>query len=341
MKVLVTGSDGYIGMRLVQVLHDRGHQVFGLDTGYYRSGWLYNGSPWLTSVLSKDIRDVTKSDLKGFEAVVHLAEMCNDPIGKIFPKVTYSINRNGTQQLIKACRQAKVRRFVYFSSCSVYGTSPQGSSETSPLNPQTAYSECKLLNEKALLKSVDEHFTPVILRNATAFGASPRMRFDLVVNNLAGIAWTQKEIKMFSDGAPWRAFAHIADISKAAACAIEAPKKAVKGQIFNVGQNSDNYQVKDVAKIVAKVFPGCKITFGNYSDKSDYRVNFDKITSQLPGFSCDYTVRKGVQELKKVFKQIGMDQDIFEARHYTRLKQIQYLRSSKQIDKEFFWTKSS
>lgn len=338
MKVLVTGCDGYIGIQLVQVLTKAGHQVSGLDTGYFRSGWLFNGVKWLTSVVSKDIRDVTIEDVTGFDAVIHLAEISNDPIGQTNPEVTYSINKGGTKKLIEACKAAGVKRFVYFSSCSIYGENPEVCTEESPANPLTAYAECKVLNEKELLQQMDENFTPVILRNATAFGASPRMRFDLVVNNLTGIAWTKKEIKMDSDGTPWRPLVHILDISKAALCAIEAPKEAVKGEVFNVGSNSENYQVKDVADIIAEVIPGCSTSFGTRAgDKRDYKVNFDKISTKLPGFSCDYTVKRGVEDLKKVFEAIGMGEDIFDARHYTRLKQIQYLRQTNQINEKFLW----
>jgi nucleoside-diphosphate-sugar epimerase len=339
MKVLVTGCDGYIGLRLVQVLKERGHDVSGLDTGYFRSGWLFNGAAWLCPVISKDIRQVTAEDVRGFDAVIHLAEVSNDPVGQTNPEVTYSINRDGTKKLIDACLEAKVPRFVYFSSCSVYGESQDISTETSPLKPLTAYAECKVLNEQELLKHVSESFTPVILRNATAFGISPRMRFDLVINNLAGIAWTKKKIAMESDGTPWRPFVHIADISKAAACALEAPAEVVRGEIFNVGMNANNYQIRDVAEVIRGVFPDCEVSFGTRGgDKRDYRVNFDKINTKLPGFSCDYDVKRGALELKQVFEHIGMGQDIFDSRHYTRLKQISHLLGTKQINDKFFWT---
>lgn len=338
MKVLVTGCDGYIGLPLTQLLHQAGHQVIGLDTGYFRAGWWYHGASWLCPIISKDIRQVTAADLVDCAAVIHLAEISNDPMGQTDPAVTNSINHLGTKALVAAAKAAGVARFVYFSSCSVYGESPDTSDEHSPVNPLTAYAKCKVLNERHLLQEQSDAFAPVILRNATAFGASPRMRFDLVVNNLSGLAWTQQEIRMESDGTPWRPFVHVRDISAAALCAMQAPVAVVAGQIFNVGHNSQNYQIKSVAEIVAAAFPGCLTKFGDRGgDKRDYRVNFDKITSQLPGFRCQYSVADGARELRQLFELVQLDQPMLTSRHFTRLQQLQYLRQTKQIDADFYW----
>jgi nucleoside-diphosphate-sugar epimerase len=340
MKVFLTGSDGYIGCMLAQMLLDRGHEVTGLDTGFHRAGWLYNGLKALPETLSKDIRNITVDDLKGHDAIVHLAELSNDPVGELAPNITYDINHVGTVELAKKAKQAGVQRFVYFSSCSVYGaSSTRASDETSPTEPLTAYAKCKLMVERDLTPMADDNFTPTFLRNATAYGPSPRMRFDLVVNNLSGLAWTTKEIKMDSDGTPWRPLVHLLDICQAACCALEAPRQAVHKQVFNVGDNNENYQVKDIAKIVSDTFPGCKLTIGTRGgDKRDYRVNFDKIHSVLPSFKCKFNVPSGARQLLRVFQTIDMTPEIFQSRGHTRLKQIQHLLKTKQIDADFFWT---
>ncbi|MDP2647695.1 MAG: SDR family oxidoreductase, partial [Candidatus Yanofskybacteria bacterium] len=235
-------------------------------------------------------------------------------------------------------KEAGVKRFIYFSSCSVYGASDNVSDETSPTNPITAYAKCKVLNEQALRKMADENFSPVLLRNATAYGLSPRMRFDLVVNNLAGLAWTTKKIAMESDGTPWRPFVHVRDISRAVISSLSAPLEIIHNQIFNVGDNRSNYQIRDIASIVEQVFPDCEVTLNkDGADKRNYRVNFDKINATLPGFSSKEDIESGVKELLKIFKQIAMDEETFRSRHYTRLKQIKHLRDIKQVDNKLFW----
>lgn len=340
MKVLVTGTDGYIGCMLGQMLMDRGHDVTGLDTGFHRSGWLYNGQKQAPKAIVKDIRNVTENDLKGFDAVIQLAELSNDPVGELDPTITFKINHIGSLELAKNAKKAGVPRFVYFSSCSVYGASATSASdEKSATDPLTSYAKCKLLVERDVAPMADDNFSPTFLRNATAFGASPRMRFDLVVNNLAGLAWTTKQIKMDSDGTPWRPLVHLLDIAQAACCTIEADRQIVHNQIFNVGANSENYQVKDIAKIISDTFPGCQLSMGTRGgDKRDYRVNFDKINSTLPGFKCKHTVPSGAKQLLRVFESIAMTPEVFQSRGHTRLKQIQYLLSTKQIDSDFFWT---
>jgi nucleoside-diphosphate-sugar epimerase len=341
MKILVTGTEGYLGCLLAPLLIEKGHQVIGVDTGYYKVGWLYNGTETTAKTLNKDIRHISLEDLQGVEAIVHMAELSNDPTGQLSPTITYDINHVGSVRLAKLAKQAGVRRFVYMSSCSVYGVATEGDvTEESPVNPQTAYAECKTMVERDVKPLASDDFSPTFMRNATAFGASPRMRFDIVLNNLAGLAWTTKEIKMTSDGTPWRPLVHALDISKAIICALEAPRDIVHNQIVNVGDTANNYRVKQIAEFVADAFPGCKLSFGdNASDNRSYRVSFEKINTVLPGFKCDWDARLGAKQLFDVFNQIDMTQEIFFSRGFTRLKQLEYLIRTQQIDKDFFWAK--
>ncbi len=341
MKVLVTGTEGYLGSLLPPLLMQRGHEVTGVDTGYYKVGWLYNGTDLTAKTLNKDIRHISAEDLQGIDAIVHMAELSNDPTGQLSPTITYDINHKGSVRLATLAKEAGVRRFVYMSSCSVYGVATEGDvTEASPVNPQTAYAECKTLVERDLQPMADDDFSPTFMRNATAFGASPRMRFDIVLNNLAGLAWTTQEIKMTSDGSPWRPLVHALDIGKAIVCALEAPRDIVHNQIFNVGDTANNYQVKEIAEIVAKIFTGCKLTFGTQgSDNRSYRVSFEKINSVLPGFKCDWNAQRGAQQLFDLFTQIDMTEEVFQSRGFTRLKQLEYLIRTQQIDQDFFWSK--
>jgi nucleoside-diphosphate-sugar epimerase len=341
MKVLVTGTEGYLGCLFAPLLLERGHEVTAVDTGFYKVGWLYNGTELTAKTLNKDIRHITSEDLQGIDAVVHMAELSNDPTGQLAPHITYEINHKGSVRLAELAKQAGVRRFVYMSSCSVYGVATEGDvTEESPINPQTAYAECKALVERDVRPMADDDFSPTFMRNATAFGASPRMRFDIVLNNLSGLAWTTKEIKMTSDGTPWRPLVHALDIAKALICVLEAPRDVVHNQIFNVGDTANNYRVKEIAEIVAETFPGCQLSFGTQgADNRSYRVSFEKINTQLPGFKCDWDARRGAQQLYNVFKQIDMTKDDFESRGFTRLKQLEYLIRTQQIDKDFFWSK--
>ncbi len=343
MNILVTGTEGYLGSLLPPLLIERGHEVLGVDTGFYKEGWLYNGTQVTAKTLNKDIRKITAEDLQGVEAIVHMAELSNDPTGQLSPTITYDINHQGSVRLAKLAKEAGVRRFVYMSSCSVYGVATEGDvTEESPINPQTAYAECKTLVERDVKPLASPDFSPTFMRNATAFGASPRMRFDIVLNNLAGLAWTSQEIKMTSDGTPWRPLVHALDIGKAIACALEAPRDIVHNQVFNVGDTANNYRVKEIAETIAKVFKGCALTFGeNGSDNRSYRVSFEKINTKLPGFKCDWNAQRGAEQLFDVFNQIDMSEDTFTSRGFTRLKQLEYLIRTKQIDKDFFWSKNN
>jgi nucleoside-diphosphate-sugar epimerase len=341
MKILVTGTEGYLGSLLPPLLLERGHEVIGVDTGYYKVGWLYNGTDFTAKTLNKDIRNISAEDLAGVDAIVHMAELSNDPAGQLSPTITYDINHKGSVRLAELAKKAGVRRFVYMSSCSVYGVATDGDvTEESAVNPQTAYAECKTLVERDVKPLADDSFSPTFMRNATAFGASPRMRFDIVLNNLAGLAWTTKEIKMISDGTPWRPLVHALDICKAIACTLEAPRDIIHNQVFNVGDTSNNYRVKEIAEIVGGVFPGCEVSFGDQgSDNRSYRVSFEKINTLLPGFKCDWNAQRGAEQLYKVFNQIDMTAETFQSRGFTRLKQLEYLIRTQQIDTDFFWVK--
>jgi len=342
MRILVTGTEGYIGAVLPSVLHDRGHEVVGVDTGFHRAGFLYRDeSPRLPTTLLKDIRLLTEEDVTGFDAIVHMAELSNDPVGQLNPGITYEINHGGSLHIAQLAKSVGIERFVYTSSCSVYGVAEQDTvDEQSPTSPQTAYAVCKTLVERDVGAMADDDFSPTFLRNATAYGASPRMRFDIVLNNLSGLAWTTREIRMESDGTPWRPFVHIRDIAKSVACTLEAPRELVHAEIFNVGSSAANYQVREIAEIVGAEFPGCTVAFaeGSGPDTRSYRVSFDKINDVLPGFSCEWDAQRGAQELHRVFERIAMSDDDFGWRGFTRLKQIEYLRRTGQIDDQFYWT---
>lgn len=341
MKILVTGTEGYLGSLLPPLLIAKGHKVIGVDTGFYKVGWLYNGTEVTVKTLNKDIRNITLEDLAGVDAIVHKAELSNDPTGQLAPHITYDINHLGSVRLANLAKTMGVRRFVYMSSCSVYGIATDGDvTEESPVNPQTAYAESKTLVERDIKLLADDDFSPTFMRNATAFGASPRMRFDIVLNNLAGLAWTTKEIKMTSDGKPWRPLVHALDICKAIVCVLEAPRDIVHNQVFNVGDTQNNYRVREIAEIIAEIFPDCKLTFGNNAaDNRSYRVCFEKINTILPGFKCDWNVERGTQQLLNLFQQVDMTEDTFLFRGFTRLKQLEYLIRTQQLDQNFFWNR--
>jgi nucleoside-diphosphate-sugar epimerase len=289
--------------------------------------------------LDQDVRTVTKEQLEGFDAVVHMAELSNDPMGDLLGELTYDVNHKGTVRLATLAKAAGVERFVHMSSCSVYGVAEGIVDESSPVNPQTAYADCKALVERDVTALADDNFSPTFMRNATAFGASPRMRFDIVLNNLSGLAYTTRRISMTSDGTPWRPLVHARDIGKAIRCALEAPRELIHREVFNVGSNEQNYQVREIAETVAAAFPGCTTEFGTPSaDNRSYRVNFDKIYSQLPGFSCDWDAASGAAQLAKIFSSIDLDSETFRGRGHTRLAQLEYLLRTKQIDAELMWT---
>jgi len=339
MKVLVTGAQGYIGVHLASALLERGHEVVGLDTGYYADRRLYDGGLRQPPLVTKDIRQLTADDVRGFDACAHLAELSNDPLGQLNRALTFQINHEGSVRLAQLCKAVGVSRFVYTSSCSVYGIgSDEMKTEESALNPQTAYAECKVLVERDVGALADARFSPTFLRNATAYGASPSMRFDLVLNNLAGLAWTTGVIAMTSDGSPWRPLVHVQDICRAVVCALEAPREAVHNEIFNVGENTANYRIREIAEIVGSVFEGCRITFGaSGGDNRSYRVAFDKIHARLPGFSCRWDALAGARELRELFGRLPLTQEGFVAPTFTRVKQLTRLLEAGRLDNRFFW----
>lgn len=340
MRVLITGSDGYIGSVLGATLLERGLDVVGVDCGFYRDGWLFNDQRPRPLTLSKDIRRLTAKDVEGFDAVVHLAELSNDPLGEHDANITYDINHRGSVNLALACKTAGVPRFVYASSCSVYGAAEDGSArdERSETNPLTAYAKCKVMVERDVGALADDRFSPVFMRNATAFGASPRMRFDIVLNNLSGFAWTTREIKMTSDGTPWRPLVHVEDICQAMALALEAPRERIHNVILNVGDDAQNYRVREVAEIVGKAFEGCALSFGKHGgDNRSYRIAFGKIQRHLPEFRCRWTAERGAVQLHEIFQRIAMSKETFSFRAFTRIEQLKHLLATHQIDDRFYW----
>jgi nucleoside-diphosphate-sugar epimerase len=338
MRILLTGIDGYLGALMGPALAKRGHDVTGLDAGFYREGLLYEPGVPTMPTITKDTRHITAADLRGYDAVIHLAELSNDPIGQNRPEVTYAINGDGSANLARNAKEAGVTRFLYSSSCSVYGAGgADWKTEESPTEPLTAYAACKLRTEAVLSELADDNFSPTCMRNATAYGASPRMRFDIVLNTFAGLAWTTRQIVMVSDGTPWRPLVHAADIAEAFASVLEAPREAVHNQIFNVGSNDENYRVREIAEIVASAFPGTATTYGPpTADGRSYRVSFDKIARMVPAFACRHTAATGAAELHDVFERIQMTPEVFGFRGFTRLAQLQHLHATGRIDDNFF-----
>ena len=321
------------------VLLERGHEVTGLDAGFYRDGLLFDPGTPAIPTLTKDIRQVTSDDLKGYDAVIHLAELSNDPLSQHNPELTYALNGDGSASLARAAKAAGVRRFIYSSSCSVYGAGTgEWKNEQSEVVPLTPYAECKLRNEALLATLADDSFTPTCMRNATAYGASPRMRFDIVLNQFAGFAWTTGRIVMNSDGSPWRPLVHVRDIADAFAAVLEAPAAVVHAQVFNVGSNQENYRVREIAELTAAAFPGAQTSFGPAGhDGRSYRVSFDKLPQAIPSFTCRWTAGTGAAELRDVFRDTDMTEDVLTFRAFTRLAQLKYLLETRQLDDELYW----
>jgi nucleoside-diphosphate-sugar epimerase len=341
VRILVTGTEGYLGCLTAQELLRAGHEVIGVDTGYYKNGWLYSGLDRVPETLALDIRKLEPAHLDGVDGIVHMAELSNDPIGDLIGDVTYDINHHGSVRLAEVAQTAGVPRFVYMSSCSVYGVAEGTVDEGSPVDPQTAYARCKALVEGDVGAMATDDFSPTFLRNATAFRASPRMRFDIVLNNLSGLAWTTGKIAMTSDGSPWRPLVHALDIAKAIRMTLASPRERVHGAVFNVGSATNNYRVRDIAEIVAAEFPGCELTFGGpTADNRSYRVAFDKIGEVLPGYETDWDAQAGAAQLHKIFQAIDMDEATFAGRGHTRLKQIEYLMRTHQVDPQLYWSAS-
>ena len=338
MKVLVTGSEGYIGTILVDMLLKKGMEVEGIDICYFSEGNLNNVTFPNYTLNKKDVRDITIDDLKGknFDAIVSLAALSNDPLGKLDSELTYDINYRASVNLAKLGKDLGITRYVFASSCSLYGQGDSSAlTEESPSNPQTAYGKSKIMAENALSELADDTFSPCYMRNATAFGYSPRMRFDIVVNSLTAFAKVDNEIKILGDGKPWRPLVHVNDICKAIITVLEAPRKKIHNQAFNVGSNTENYQIKTIAEKVKDAYTTCNISIAqkDAQDTRDYNVSFKKI-NELLNYDIDWSLPKGIYQLKTIYDAASIDKNIFESRLYTRLNQINYLLDNNLINKE-------
>ncbi|MGH2920903.1 MAG: NAD-dependent epimerase/dehydratase family protein [Gaiellaceae bacterium] len=340
MKILLTGHHGYIGSVAGPLLHAAGHEVTGLDTFFYEGCDLRDEADRVPA-LRLDLRDADPEALVGHDAIVHLAALSNDPLGDISPELTREVNFEATSRLARAAKEAGVRRFVFSSSCSMYGASEphRPVDETAPLAPLTAYAESKVLSEKALADLADETFTPVFMRNATAYGVSPRLRVDLVLNNLVGWAFTTGKVKIMSDGTPWRPLIHVEDIARATLAVLEAPREAVRGEAFNVGRAEENYQVRDLAEIVRETVGDCEIEYAGSGDPDprSYRVDFTKFAQAFPEAGLSWTARGGAREVLNAYREVGLTLEEFEGDRYIRLKHLRLLLDRGELDSQLRW----
>jgi nucleoside-diphosphate-sugar epimerase len=340
MKVLVTGHHGYIGSVLGPVLAQAGHEVTGIDTFFYEGCDFVPDLGTVTSVRA-DVRDLDVGDLAGYDAIVHLAALSNDPIGELNEELTLDINYRATVEIARKAKEAGVGRFVFASSCSMYGAGSGDAplTEEAPLRPLTAYAVSKVRSEEGLLELADADFVPVFMRNATVYGVSPRLRFDVVLNNLSGWAYTTGRVRIMSDGTPWRPIVHVRDVADASLAMLEAPADVVRGVAFNVGADSENYQVRDLATIVHDTFPGCTVEYaeGASPDPRSYRVDFGKLTRALPEFATKWTAADGARELRDAFEQVGLTADGFQGDKYTRLARLKLLSGAGRLDADLRW----
>ncbi len=339
MRVLVTGHKGYIGTVMVPMLVDAGHTVVGLDSDLYRRCTFGSLSLDIPEIC-KDIRDVVPSDLEGFDAIVHLAALSNDPLGDLDPTLTYEINYRASVRLARMAREAGVKRFLFSSSCSTYGASgDQLLDEQAEFRPVTPYGQSKVLVERDVALLADSDFCPTFLRNATAFGVSPRLRFDLVLNNLVAWAFTTGCVLIKSDGTPWRPLVHIEDIARAFLAVLHAPPELVRNQAFNVGRTEDNYQIRELAEIVRQTVPGCQIVYAKDGgpDKRCYRVDCSKIARTLPEFQPRWDAWKGAEELYRAYRAIGLRLEDFEGPRYKRIDHIKQLLANGELDARLRW----
>lgn len=335
MRVLVTGDRGYIGAVLVPFIQTAGHEVAGLDAGWY-DGCDFGPAPTEIKSSTADIREVTADDLVGFDAVMHLAAISNDPIGHLNPAATYSVNADGAIHVAAMAKAAGVPRFLFSSSCSLYGAAGDGPvAEDGEFNPVTPYGESKVLAEQGISALADDTFSPTYLRNATAYGSSPRLRADIVVNNLTGTAFTRGEVRLQSDGTPWRPLVHIEDISRAFLAALEAPREVIHDQAFNVGRDEDVVQIRDIALQVSEAL-NAPVTFaaGAGPDKRDYQVDFSKINDVLPAFRPEWTVPAGIRQLADDMARYGLQAEDFEGPRFVRLARIRELSAAGRLDND-------
>ncbi|MBU1137360.1 MAG: SDR family oxidoreductase [Proteobacteria bacterium] len=341
MKILVTGHNGYIGSLLIPMLTAHGYQVQGIDSNLYESS-LFGQAPVPVPSLHKDIRDVTAGDVAGCDAVIHLAGLSNDPLGDLDPQLTMEINYLATVRLAELAKKAGVKYFLFASSCSIYGASgPDMIDENSPMNPVTPYAHSKILAEQRLSKMGDNHFSPIFFRCATAHGYSPRIRFDLVVNNLVAWAYTTGKVLIKSDGSPWRPFVHIADICRAFIAVLNVPVALVHNQVFNVGDTAENYQIRQVAESVSQIVPNCEVEYAPDAgpDKRCYKVSSEKIAAIVPSFVPEWTVDRSIRDLLNFYTSLGLKQGEFEGPKYNRIAHLRELMRSGQLDKNLRWIK--
>jgi nucleoside-diphosphate-sugar epimerase len=341
MNVLVTGHTGYIGAVLVPMLIEAKHQVTGFDTDFF-AGCDFNKGLADVPTIRKDLRDVTAADLKGFDAVIHLAALSNDPLSDLNPECTYEINHRASVRLAEVAKIAGVRRFLFSSSCSLYGLSAGAYflTEEASFNPVTPYGESKVLVERDVSRLADDNFSPTYLRNSTAYGVSPRLRADLVVNNLVGFACATGEVLIASDGTPWRPLVHVEDICRAFIAILEAPRELVHNQAFNVGQTGENYQIRDVALMVESIVPNSRVKYaqGGGPDLRCYRVNCDKIAKTLPTFRPQWTVQHGIEQLYAAYKKHGLTIDEFTSSRYIRIKHLNSLLATARLNPALRWS---
>ncbi len=340
MRVLVTGHNGYVGTVMMPMLIAANHEVVGLDTNLYEGSTFGEDTKRDFLEINKDVRDVEMADLEGFDAIIHLAGLSNDPLGDLNPELTYDINHRASVRLAEMAKKMGVQRFIFSSSCSNYGAGVNDwLDETSAFNPVTPYGRSKVMVEQDVAKLADDNFSPTFLRSGTAYGVSARLRFDLVLNNLAAWAFTTGLVYLKSDGTPWRPIVHISDMSRAFMAAMEAPRELIHNEAFNVGRSSENYQIRQIAQIVAETIPGSRVEFaeGASADKRNYRVNCDKIVNTLPGYQPQWTAKKGAEELYAAYQKVGLELEEFEGPRYRRLKHIKSLMESGRLSDTLRW----